>query len=100
MPPPSADQKRPGISRSASGNVAGARFDGTRMARTPVTVGLTLCDYVIVEAMTHKISLVGCLTEIAVDELPGLAEPFSAVAFLTGAQGTIDLDLVVEEWDS
>src|SRR5437773_49668 len=67
------------------------------MARTPIAVGLTLCDYVIVEAMTHKISLVGCLTDIAVDELPGLAEPFSAVAFLTDAQGTIDLELTVED---
>ena len=67
------------------------------MARIPVAVGLTLCDYVIVEAMTHKISLVGCLTDIAVDELPGLAEPFSAVAFLTGAEGVIDLRLAVEE---
>src|SRR5262245_20167615 len=67
------------------------------MARTPVAVGLTLCDTVIVEAMTHKVSLIGCLTDMVVDELPGFAEPFSAVAFLSGAQGTIDLDLVIEE---
>src|SRR5437764_5730825 len=67
------------------------------MDRTPAVVGLTLCDLVIDEALTHKLSLVGSFTEILVDELPGLAEPFSAVAFLTDAQGVIDLELRVTD---
>src|SRR5579871_6097311 len=67
------------------------------MDRTPAVVGLTLCDLVIDEAITHKLSLVGSFTEILVDELPGLAEPFSAVAFLTDAQGVIDLELQVAD---
>jgi hypothetical protein len=67
------------------------------MDRTPAVVGLTLCDLVIDEALTHKLSLVGSFTEILVDELPGLAEPFSAVTFLTDAQGVIDLELRVTD---
>jgi hypothetical protein len=67
------------------------------MDRTPAVVGLTLCDLVIDEAITHKLSLVGSFTEILVDELPGLAEPFSAVAFLTDAQGVVNLELRVND---
>src|SRR5579871_6430905 len=67
------------------------------MDRTPAVVGLTLCDLVIDEAITHKLSLVGSFTEILVDELPGLAGPFAAVAFLTDAQGVIDLTLRVSD---
>src|SRR5262249_27052012 len=67
------------------------------MDRTPALGGLTLCDLVIDQAIPPKLPLLGSFPQILVDEVPGLAEPFSAVTFLTDAQGVIDLELRISD---
>ncbi len=70
------------------------------MVPRPVVLGLTLCDYVIVEERTKKISLVGAFTGIAVDQFPTVVPPFSLFAVLTDGLGTGMIDGVANRLDT
>ena len=70
------------------------------MESTPVAIGLHLCDNVIVEAHTGKISLVGMFMHLAMDNFPGVAPPFSVVATLTDGLGTGIITLAVTLLDT
>ncbi len=70
------------------------------MARQPVVIGLTLCDYVIVEERTKKVSLIGAFTGLGVPAFPAMAVPFSVFATLTGADGNVTMKLVVTHLES
>jgi hypothetical protein len=61
----------------------------------PVAVGLNLCDYVILEEGTRKISLIGCLAQCSAGTFPFTAPPFYAHAVLTDCQGEGRMELVV-----
>ena len=65
------------------------------MASRPVALGLTLCDYVIVEERTKKVSFIGTFTRLSASRFPALAPPFSVVAPLTDGLGDATADLVV-----
>jgi hypothetical protein len=71
------------------------------MVPTPVALGLALCDYVIVEERTKKVSLIGTFAGIRVNEFPATPSPFSVFAVLTDGQGhaTIRLSVVQLETD-
>jgi hypothetical protein len=66
----------------------------------PIALGLTLCDYVIVEERTKKVSLVGSFTGIAVSEFPAVPNPFSVFAVLTNGLGDVNVNLVVTQLDT
>jgi hypothetical protein len=51
--------------------------EGSSMKSMPVAIGLHLCDYLIVEDRTRKVSLVGTFTGLPMAELPGVTPPFS-----------------------
>jgi hypothetical protein len=70
------------------------------MTPSPVVVGLTLCDYVIVEERTKKVSLIGTFTGLSVPELPAQPLPFSVFAVLTDAEGDGTVELKVRSLDT
>lgn len=70
------------------------------MQSTPVAIALHLCDYVIVEARTNKISLVGTFIAMAMPEFPGIPSPFSVVAVLTDGCGEGIITLAVTLLDT
>jgi hypothetical protein len=71
------------------------------MIPPPIPIGLTVCDYVIVEEGTGKVSLIGSYSDIGVPHFPAVAPPFCVVATLTNGQGnaTIELTLTHLETD-
>jgi hypothetical protein len=65
------------------------------MEPRPVVLGLNLCDYVIIEERTKKVSLVGMFTGLGVTDFPALAPPFSVFALLTDGLGSATIELVL-----
>jgi hypothetical protein len=65
------------------------------MAPPPVALGLTLCDYVIIEEGTKKASLLGSFMSLRARRFPAVAQPFSAFAVLTDGLGDVTLELTV-----
>jgi hypothetical protein len=63
-------------------------------AENPVAIGLMLCDQVIVDKDTNKVSPIGIFTGLAVDDF---SEPrrFSAFAALTNGRGQTAVELNV-----
>jgi hypothetical protein len=57
------------------------------MVPPPLVLGLTLCDYVIVEERTRKVSLIGCLTAITAERFPAAYGPLHVFATLTDGLG-------------
>ncbi len=70
------------------------------MIPCPVTLGLTLCDYVIIEERTKKASLIGSFTGLAASQFPVTAQPFSVFAVLTDGHGDGIMDLVLTRLDT
>lgn len=70
------------------------------MARQPVALGLTLCDYVIVEERTRKVSLIGAFTGLGVPEFPATIPPFSVFAVLTEAAGDVTMKVVMTHMET
>jgi hypothetical protein len=66
------------------------------MMPQPVALGLTLCDYVIIEKTTEKTSLIGHFHRIRLAAFPGMAPPFSVYATLTGAEGAGRITLEIQ----
>jgi hypothetical protein len=65
------------------------------MTPKPMTVGLFLCDQVIVEVGTQKVSPIGIFTGLATDGFPFLAPPFTAFAAFTDGRGEVTITLTV-----
>jgi hypothetical protein len=53
------------------------------MVPTPTALSLTICDYVIIEERTRKVSLIGAFTGISAEYFPILVLPFSAFAVVS-----------------
>lgn len=70
------------------------------MIPPPVALGLTLCDYVIVEEGTAKASLIGTFADLGVGEAPSRPRTFWAVATLTDGSGTGTIHLVITKLDT
>jgi hypothetical protein len=70
------------------------------MAAPPIAVGLTLCDHVIIEERTRKVSLIGTFTGLRVSDFPAVAPPFSVFALLTDWAGDATIELSVLELDT
>jgi hypothetical protein len=70
------------------------------MTPPPVAVGLTICDYVIVEAKPNKITLVGGMTRLGLKHFPSVAPPFHVFATFTDGLGDATLKLVITRLDT
>jgi hypothetical protein len=70
------------------------------MIPPPVALGLTLCDYVIVEERTRKVSCIGSFTGVKVASFPAIPPVFCVFAPLTGGAGEAALELVVTRLDT
>ena len=66
----------------------------------PIMVGMSLCDHVIVEERTKKVSLIGAFTGLGVAEFPAHVPPFSVFAVLTDGVGTATMELLVTHMDT
>src|SRR5262245_3803408 len=66
----------------------------------PVVLGLNLCDYVIVEERTRKVSLIGTFSGLGTAEFPALAPPFSVFAMLTDGLGSATIELIVIQMET
>ncbi len=70
------------------------------MVPRPIVLGLTLCDYVVVEEKTRKVSLIGTFAAIAASSFPAMAQPFSVFVVLTDGLGDATIELVITRLDS
>jgi hypothetical protein len=70
------------------------------MVPGPIVLDLTLCDYVIVEEGTRKVSLIGIFGKLPADHFPFLASPFCVHSALTDGLGDATIDLVVSRLDT
>jgi len=61
----------------------------------PIALGLTLCDYFIVEEGTKKVSLIGTFTGISVDHFPAVPQPFSVFSALIDGLGNATMRIEV-----
>src|SRR4051794_10901273 len=65
----------------------------------PLVLGLTLCDYLLIEEGTRKISLIGSFRELEVARLPGVAPPFGVYTMLTDGAGDATIEVVIRRLD-
>jgi hypothetical protein len=70
------------------------------MATVPKALGLTLCQQVIVEERTRRVTLVNNFAWLRLGDFPATYGPFSAVAALTDGQGAIDVTIRVERTET
>ena len=67
---------------------------------SPVAIALTLCDYVVVEEGTHKVSLIGMLKDWRVRRFPFVPPRFFAHVALTDGLGDVTISLVVSRLET
>jgi hypothetical protein len=70
------------------------------MAKTPVAIGVFLCERVIVEEGTRNITLVNCFRERRVDQFPSEVAEFSLFALLTDGAGEMPLVVSIQRLDT
>ena len=70
------------------------------MATPPVALGLTLCDYVLIEEGSRRVSLIGSLMRMVADRFPHAPPTFCIHAALTDGRGDVTLDLVATRLDT
>jgi hypothetical protein len=79
------------------------------MVPTPIALGLTLCEKVIVEEATRNITLVNCFSRLRAAAFPFQPVPFSVCAALTDAHGAgtihvtvtrLETDEVIHDWQA
>ncbi|HEY1380560.1 MAG TPA: hypothetical protein VGF55_27410 [Gemmataceae bacterium] len=66
----------------------------------PVAPGLILCDQLIVEERTRKVSLIGTFWSVAVPRVPTVLPPFCAYTVLTDSEGDVPVELAVTRLDT
>jgi hypothetical protein len=67
---------------------------------TPVTLSMSLCDYVIIEEGTGKASLIGCFDKLALPRFPSQPRAFFLAAELTGGHGQARVGVRIARPDS
>ncbi len=69
------------------------------MIPPPVPLGLTLCESLMVEEKSRKVSLIRILARLTADHFPYTPPPFFAFASLTDGLGDATIELVVSHLD-
>ncbi len=57
------------------------------MVPTPIATGLTLCEKLIIEEGTRRLTFVNSFTKLHVEEFPSVPQTFAVFAALTGGLG-------------
>lgn len=70
------------------------------MIPPPLALGLTLCDYVLIEEGTRRASLIGTRTRLIADYFPYVAPPFFAFAALSDGLGEATMRLEIKRPDT
>lgn len=70
------------------------------MKQKPLTIGLLLCEQVIVEEHTRNVTPVNCFAQRVVLGFPSEPLAFVAFAMLTDGQGDIPLSVRIERLDT
>ena len=70
------------------------------MVPRPIALNLTVCDYVIIEEGTRKVSLVGVFSGIRALTFPFFRPPFCVFVALTDGQGEAEVELTVTHVES
>ena len=70
------------------------------MIPRPLALALSLCDQVIVEEGTRKLSLVGGFNGLRARSFPFVPSPFCVIATLSGGLGEAEVTLAVTELQS
>jgi hypothetical protein len=70
------------------------------MIQMPNCVGLTLCEKVVVEETTHRLTLVNCFQSVEIEDLPWEMELFYRVFCLTDGIGEGKLFVRVSDMDT
>ena len=70
------------------------------MTPTPVVTGLMLCDHVIYEEGTGKVSPIGIFNRLRVDKFPSTPIPFWVFAMLTDGLGMGKIKVVVTQLET
>lgn len=68
-------------------------------AEPPVARGLFLCDTLIIDAQTKKVSLINLFDRVTAAEFPTSPRPFVAYTLLTGGAAEVELSLQIESVD-
>jgi hypothetical protein len=66
---------------------------------TPIALGISLCDYVIVEGRTGKVSLIGCFGALAASAFPTPPHTFLVYTDLTDGAGRGVANLTISRLD-
>jgi hypothetical protein len=66
----------------------------------PIALGLTLCDQVIVEEGTRKVSLIGTFSRIRLRTFPSEPSPFCVFGTLTDGRGDGILEVAIARQDT
>lgn len=69
------------------------------MNHLPISIGLMLCEVVIVDEKTRNVTPVNCFGARKLTDVPGAAD-FHVVAWLTDGLGDMPVELVVQRLDS
>lgn len=67
------------------------------MVPTPIALGLTICEQVIVEQGTLNVSLIGNFTTFRANQFPYFPRPFCIFASLSGGKGEAEITLTITE---
>ncbi len=67
------------------------------MVPTPLSIGLTLCQSIIIEEGTRNLTLVGSFYDFEASEFPFTPAPFRAIASLVGGNGEGELVLTITQ---
>ena len=70
------------------------------MIQRPVAIGLTLCEQVIIEEGTRRVTLVNCFTRHTVERFPSETFPFIVFAILADGLGEMLLEVVIHRLDT
>lgn len=68
-------------------------------AEPPLARGLFLCDVLIQDARTKKVSLINLFDRVRATEFPTVPKPFVVYAHLTNGSGDVELAVHVESLD-
>ena len=69
------------------------------MKPPPLARGLTLCDHVIIEEGTKKVSFIGCFAELESAVFPAVVQPFTTFAILTNGLGHAAIEVLLSRLD-
>ena len=66
----------------------------------PVALGLTLCEFAVIDENTHNVSAVSCFSRRFLDGGLEAMPPFYALAFMVGGHESMPAKLLIERLDT